>query len=135
MRIPCNRKYSYQIRYTCSSNCSFLYTACSCDIAYIVYTVLPTPHVTVSLQPNYVSKLLEPLLPSSPASRILEVTRLKEFEDHFKENPRLFSWKTVAEVLYRCGHETLLNELFTYMKSPEGICMSFVLVCMSMAPS
>ena len=67
------------------------------------------------------SKLLEPLLPSSPASRILEVTRLKEFDDYLKENPRSFSWKTVAEVLYRCGHETLLNELFTYMKSPEGM--------------
>ena len=72
---------------------------------------------------KYVLKALEPLLPSSPAYKMLKITQEVEFEDYLRKHPTEFSWKSVAEVLYRCGEETLLNQLFAYLKSPEGKCI------------
>ena len=69
---------------------------------------------------KYVLKALGSLLPSSPAYKILKITEEVEFEDYLRKHPAEFSWKSVAEVLYRCGEETLLNQLFAYLKSPEG---------------
>ena len=43
-----------------------------------------------------------------------------DFEKYLKQYPNSFSWKNVAEVLYRCGEEKYLDKLVTYMKSPEG---------------
>ena len=65
-------------------------------------------------------KALEPFSPSSPAYKMLKITDQVEFEDYLRDHPNAFSWKTVAEVLYRCGDEKRLDTLFTYMKSPEG---------------
>ena len=65
-------------------------------------------------------KALEPFSPSSPAYKMLKITEQVEFEDYLRDHPNAFSWKTVAEVLYRCGDEKRLDTLFTYMKSPEG---------------
>jgi hypothetical protein len=42
-----------------------------------------------------------------------------DFEDYLRDHPNAFSWKNVAEVLYRCGDEKRMDILFTYMKSPE----------------
>ena len=74
-------------------------------------------------------KALEPLLPSSPAYEMLKITEEVEFEDYLRKHPAEFSWKSVAEVLYRCGEETLLNQLFAYLKSPEG---KMYFACLSM---
>ena len=65
-------------------------------------------------------KALEPFSPSSPAYKMLKITEQVEFEGYLRDHPNVFSWKTVAEVLYRCGDEKRLDTLFTYMKSPEG---------------
>ena len=51
---------------------------------------------------------------------MLKITEQVEFEDYLKDHPSAFSWKAVAEILYRCGDEKRLDSLFTYMKSPEG---------------
>ena len=51
---------------------------------------------------------------------MLKITEQLEFEDYLRQHPNEFSWKSVAEVLYRCGEESLLNQLFAYLKSPEG---------------
>ena len=66
-------------------------------------------------------KALEPLPPSSPAYKMLKITEEAEFENYLREHPKEFSWKSVAEVLYRCGQEKPLNNLFAYLKSPEGM--------------
>ena len=69
---------------------------------------------------KYVLKALEPLPQSSPAYKMLKLTEQVEFENYLRDHPNAFSWKTVAEVLYRCGEEKRLDILFEYMKSPEG---------------
>ena len=43
-----------------------------------------------------------------------------QFEDYLKKNPRGFSWKNVALILYKSGEERSLNQLFNLMRSPEG---------------
>ena len=58
--------------------------------------------------------------PSSPAYEMLKKTEQVDFEDYLRDHPNAFSWKNVAEVLYRCGDEKRMDILFTYMKSPEG---------------
>ena len=65
-------------------------------------------------------KALEPFSPSSTAYKMLKITEQRDFEDYLRDHPNAFSWKSVAEVLYRCGDEKRLDSLFTYMKSPEG---------------
>ena len=58
---------------------------------------------------------------------MLKLTEQAEFEEYLREHPNAFSWKTVAEVLYRCGEGKQLDTLFTYMKSPEGnsVCVQY----------
>ena len=65
-------------------------------------------------------KALEPLPHSSPVYKMLMHDEQMEFEEYLKRHPNSFSWKTVAEVIYRCGEEKYLDNLLTYMKSPEG---------------
>ena len=60
------------------------------------------------------------ITPSSRAYEMLNMTEQVEFEEYLREHPNAFSWKTVAEVLYRCQDEERLDQLFTYVKSPEG---------------
>ena len=69
---------------------------------------------------RYVLKALEPLPYSSPAYQMLKLTEQMEFEDYLRKHPNALSWKTVAEVLYRCGEEKFLDRLFMFLKSPEG---------------
>ena len=83
-------------------------------------TQLYSPTSDAPFEAQYVLKALEPFSPSSPAYKMLKITEQVEFEDYLRDHPNAFSWKTVAEVLYRCGDEKRLDTLFTYMKSPEG---------------
>ena len=80
--------------------------------------VLTTPDAP--FEAKYVLKALEQLPSSSPAYGMLKITEHVEYEEYLRQHPNEFSWKCVAEVLYRCGQETLLNQLFAYLKSPEG---------------
>ena len=67
-------------------------------------------------------KALKPFSTSSAAYKMLKIPEQVEFEEYLINHPDAFSWKVVAEVLYRCGDEKRLDSLFTYMKSPEGEC-------------
>ena len=104
---------------------------CKCEIekkqlTYKIRTVVPICFhdnfrtADAPFEVTYVLKALDPLPHSSPVYQMLKVTDRIQLEDYLREHPNAISWKTVAEVLYRCGEETLLNTLFTYMKSPEG---------------
>ena len=85
-----------------------------------MYLVNYNPSLDAPFEAKYVLKALEPFSPSSPAYKMLKITEQVEFEDYLRDHPNAFSWKTVAEVLYKCGDEKRLDSLFTYMKSPEG---------------
>ena len=85
-----------------------------------MYTCLSYSTSDAPFEAKYVLKALEPFSPSSPAYKMLKITEQVQFEDYLRDHPYALSWKTVAEVLYRCGDEKRLDSLFTYMKSPEG---------------
>ena len=85
-----------------------------------MHTQLYSPTSDAPFEAQYVLKALEPFSPSSPAYKMLKITEQVEFEGYLRDHPNAFSWKTVAEVLYRCGDEKRLDTLFSYMKSPEG---------------
>ena len=53
---------------------------------------------------------------------MLKLPEQTDFENYLREHPNAFSWKNMAEVLYRCGEEKYLDRLFVYMKSPAGKC-------------
>ena len=94
-----------------------LFQLCVHNITVIIPYALSTD---APFQAKYLLHALRPLPHSSPAYTMLKLTEQAEFEEYLRENPNAFSWKTVAEVLYRCGEEKHLDTLFTYMKSPEG---------------
>ena len=91
---------------------------CSANIEKITHVLNPT--LDAPFEAKYVLKALEPFSLSSPAYKLLKITEQEEFDDYLRDHPNAFSWKTVAEVLYRCGDEKRLDSLFMYMKSPEG---------------
>ena len=78
------------------------------------------PTLDAPFEAKYVLKALEPFSSTSPAYKMLKITEQARFEDYLRNHPNAFSWKSVAEALYRCGDEKRLDTLFTYMKSPEG---------------
>ena len=61
-------------------------------------------------------KALEPFFLKIP-----KLTEQAELEDYMMKYPNVCSWKTVAEVLYRCTVEKCLDTLSAYMKSSEGM--------------
>ena len=85
-----------------------------------MYLLNFNPSLDAPFEAKYVLKALEPFSPSSAAYKMLKITEEVEFGDYLNQHPNEFSWKSVAEVLYRCGDEKRLDSLFSYMKSPEG---------------
>ena len=83
------------------------------------HTQLYSPSSDAPFQSKDMLKTLD-ISPSSPAYEMLKKTEQVDFEDYLRDHPNAFSWKNVAEVLYRCGDEKRMDILFTYMKSPEG---------------
>ena len=47
--------------------------------------------------------------------------RTKEFE-FLGKNPNAIRWKSIALILYKSGEEASLDELFKFVRSPEGKC-------------
>ena len=103
--------------YTCMPYCQKIPYTCTVKAQYYYVLILSTD---APFQAKYVLHALQPLPHSSPAYTMLKLTEQAEFEEHLRKHPNAFSWKTVAEVLYRCGEEKHLDTLSTYMKSPEG---------------
>ena len=67
---------------------------------------------------EYVLEVLGPPSKSSALYGMLNISLEMEFETYMKQHPN--PWKTMAEVLYRCGEETRLNKLFVFVKSSGG---------------
>ena len=39
---------------------------------------------------------------------------------YLKDHPAKISWKEIAEAVYHCGEESVLDKLMPYVKSPAG---------------
>ena len=39
---------------------------------------------------------------------------------YLKDYPAKISWREIAEAVYHCGEESVLDKLFPYVKSPAG---------------
>ena len=82
---------------------------------------LPIPFIDAPLKVDYVLDVLKPLPESSPVYSMLKGSEEMAFKEYLNRHPNAISWKTIAECLYRCGEDDLLNQLFAFIKSPEGM--------------
>ena len=76
--------------------------------------------IDAPLEVDYVFDVLKPRPESSPVYSMLKDSEEITFKDYLNRHPNAISWKTIAECLYRCGEDDLIDQLFAFIKSPEG---------------
>ena len=93
-------------------------------LQYQMFILLPIPQLKANLSTNFIDAPLEVVLDvlpeSSPVYSMLKGSKEMAFKEYLKCYPNAISWKTIAECLYRCGKDDMLDKLFEFIKSPEG---------------
>ena len=46
--------------------------------------------------------------------------REEVLSSYLKDHPAKIGWREIAEAVYHCGEESVLDKLFSYIKSPAG---------------
>ena len=54
--------------------------------------------------------------------------RQKSLEAYLETHPDKIDWKDIAEAVYQCGEESVLDDLLLYTKSPAGVFNNAIIV-------
>ena len=53
-------------------------------------------------------------------TKLIDAYNNVKHSEYLEAHPNVISWKGIATQLYRSGEDASLNQLFKFVKSPEG---------------